>query len=75
MYRHVHRDQISFKDFFLPFGGQLSGSNCWIKLAELILWDKLEGDYAALFCKRFGAARVPGIGVIPWGPQPRRSRG
>jgi len=20
-------------------------------------------------------ARVPGIGVIPWGPQPRRSRG
>jgi hypothetical protein len=22
-----------------------------------------------------GGARVPGIGVIPWGPQPRRSRG
>jgi hypothetical protein len=25
MYRREHRDQLSFKDFFLPFGGQLSG--------------------------------------------------
>jgi hypothetical protein len=37
MYRFEHRDQLSFKDFFLPFGGQLSGDNRWIKLAELIL--------------------------------------
>jgi hypothetical protein len=36
MYRREHRDQLSFKDFFLPFGGQLSGDNRWIKLAELI---------------------------------------
>ena len=35
MYRREHRDQLSFKDFFLPFGGQLSGDNRWIKLAEL----------------------------------------
>ena len=39
MYRREHCDQLSFKDFFLPFGGQLSGENRWIKLAELILWD------------------------------------
>ena len=51
MYRHEHRDQLSFKDFFLPFGGQLSGDNRWIKLAELIPWDELEADYAAQFCK------------------------
>ena len=53
MVRHEHRDQFSFKDFFLPFGGQLSGDNRWIKLAELIPWDELEADYAAQFCKGF----------------------
>jgi IS5 family transposase len=49
MYRREHRDQLSFKDFFLPFGGQLSGDNRWIKLAELIPWDELEDDYASQF--------------------------
>jgi transposase, IS5 family len=42
MYLREQRDQLSFKDFFLPFGGQLSGDNRWIKLAELIPWDELE---------------------------------
>jgi hypothetical protein len=55
MYRHEHRDQLSFEDFFLPFGGKLSGDNRWIKLAELIPSDELEDDYAAMFCKGFGA--------------------
>jgi transposase len=59
MYRREHRDQFSFKDFFLPFGGQLSDDNRWIKLAELIPWDELEGDYASQFCKGFGAPAKP----------------
>ena len=59
MYRHEHRDQLSFKDFFLPFGGQLSDDNRWIKLAELIPWEELEVDYAAQFCKGFGAPAKP----------------
>jgi len=59
MYRREHRDQLSFKDFFLPFGGQLSGDNRWIKLAELIPWDELEDDYASQFCKGFGAPAKP----------------
>ncbi len=42
MYRRGHRDQLSFEDFFLPFGGKLAGENRWIKLAELIPWDDLE---------------------------------
>jgi transposase, IS5 family len=54
MCRREYRDQLLFKDFFLPFGGQLSGDNRWIKLAELIPWDELENDYAAQFCKGFG---------------------
>jgi IS5 family transposase len=36
MYGHEHRDQLSFVDFFLPYGGKLLGDNRWIKLAELI---------------------------------------
>ena len=59
MVRHEHRDQLSFKDFFLPFGGQLSGDNRWIKLSELIPWEELEIDYAAQFCKGFGAPAKP----------------
>jgi transposase, IS5 family len=59
MYRREHRDQLSFEDFFLPFGGELSGDNRWIKLAELIPWDELEDDYAAQFCKGFGAPAKP----------------
>jgi hypothetical protein len=59
MYRRGHRDQLSFENFFLPFGGKLSGDNRWIKLAELIPWDELEDDYAAQFCKGFGAPAKP----------------
>jgi transposase len=59
MYRREHRDQLSFEDFFLPFGGKLSGDNRWIKLAEMIPWDELEDDYAAQFCKGFGAPAKP----------------
>jgi IS5 family transposase len=59
MYRREHRHQLSFEDFFLPFGSKLSGDNRWIKLAEIIPWDELEDDYAAQFCKGFGAPAKP----------------
>jgi IS5 family transposase len=59
MYRRVPRHQLSFEDFFLPFGGKLSGDNRWIKLADLIPWDELEDDYASQFCKGFGAPAKP----------------
>ena len=59
MYRREHRHQLSLADFFLPFGGQLSRDNRWIKLAELIPWDELEDYYASQFCKGFGAPAKP----------------
>ena len=59
MYRREHRYQLSFEDFFLPFGGKLYGDNRWIKLAELIPWDELEDVYAAQFCNGFGAPAKP----------------
>jgi len=46
MYRCEYRHQLSFVNFFLPFGGKLSGDNRWINLAALIPWDELEDDYA-----------------------------
>jgi len=59
MYRREHRDQLSFRNIFLPFGGQLSGDNRWIKLADLIPLDELEDDYGAQFCKGFCAPAKP----------------
>ncbi len=43
----------------MSFGGKLSGDNRWIKLADLIPWDELGDDYAAQFCKGFGAPAKP----------------
>jgi transposase, IS5 family len=62
MYRHEHRVGSrlwAFKGLFLPFCGNLSGDNRWIKLAELIPWEHLEDDYASQFCKGFGAPAKP----------------
>jgi IS5 family transposase len=59
MYRREDRHQLSFEDFFLPFGGKLSGDNRWIKLADLIPWDELGDVYAAQFCKGFSAPAKP----------------
>jgi len=39
----------SLANFILPFGGQLSRDNHWIKLAEIIPWDELKDYYAAQF--------------------------
>ena len=57
--RREHRHQLSFEDFFLTFGGKLSGDNRWIKLAELIPWNELQDDYAAQFCKGCRAPAKP----------------
>jgi hypothetical protein len=52
MYRRATPEQPSFEDFYLPFGGKLSGENRWIKLAELIPWEAFESSYAAQFSER-----------------------
>lgn len=55
MYHRKNGNQRSVENFFLPFGGKLSGENRWVKLAELIPWDQLEHHYASKFSKGFGA--------------------
>jgi hypothetical protein len=48
MYRKRSRQQLTF-DFALPFGGTLRKENRWVILADLIPWDRIEDQYAALF--------------------------
>jgi hypothetical protein len=49
MYRKTPAGQISFADFYLPFGGTLDGNNRWVKLAALIPWEQFENEYAEKF--------------------------
>lgn len=49
MYRHKDRQtRYLFPDLF-PFGGRLDESNRWLRVAELIPWEKLEKEYAKHF--------------------------
>ena len=59
IYRREPRNQLSFEDFFLPFGGKLSGENRWVQLADLSPWDELEDGNASHFCKGFGVPAKP----------------
>ncbi|MBW2648102.1 MAG: IS5 family transposase [Deltaproteobacteria bacterium] len=54
MYRHNVK-QLSFEDFFLPFGGHLRGDNRWIKLSEQIPWELVEDIYVSKLRSDFGA--------------------
>src|SRR6056297_2738782 len=49
MYRKTPDSQLAFEDFYLPFGGKLSGSNRWVHLARMIPWDLVESFYAEQF--------------------------
>lgn len=49
MYRKPDTKQLSFKDFILPFGGHLDGGNRWVKLSQIIPWERFETQYADLF--------------------------
>lgn len=44
MYRS-ELDQPEFENFYLPFGGKLSGKNRWVKLAGLVPWEEVERCY------------------------------
>lgn len=55
MYRSNNPGQLSFVDFYLPFGGKLSGENRWVKLSERIPWEEIETLYAEQFSEGVGA--------------------
>ena len=45
MYHKDDTNQLKFKDFYLPFGGQLRSDNRWVVLSKHIPWDKIEQAY------------------------------
>jgi len=47
--------QLSFENFYLPFGGKLSGENRWVKLAQLIPWEEFEEQHAEQLREGMGA--------------------
>ena len=47
VYIKESKEQLMFKDFYLPFGGRLDVKNRWIQLANLISWD----DFRRRICK------------------------
>jgi transposase, IS5 family len=55
MYRTSPPGQLSFENFYLPFGGKLSSDNRWVKLSKLIPWETLEANYADQFSATMGA--------------------
>ena len=59
MYRDNRSGQLSFENFYLPFGGKLSGENRWVTLSNLIPWEKNESEYAEQFSKGIGAPAKP----------------
>jgi len=54
MYRKDNPNQLTFTDFYLPFGGQLRRDNRWVILAKQIPWDQIEGTYGEQFCQDNG---------------------
>ena len=59
MYRQSPTGQLSFENFYLPFGGKLSGANRWVRLAELVPWEIFESEYAEQFSQGQGAPAKP----------------
>jgi Transposase domain (DUF772). len=50
MYRkRLQEPQMTIEDFLLPFSGQLSAENRWVKLSKLMPWDMIEDIYAEKF--------------------------
>ena len=49
MYRTNDSDQLTFENFYLPFGGHLRSDNRWVILSGQIPWVHIEQVYGELF--------------------------
>ena len=49
MYRKDNARQLTFENFYLPFGGKLRSDNRWVVLAKQIPWSAIEAEYAGQF--------------------------
>lgn len=64
MYRGKDRETgYLFAELF-PFGGKLNPDNRWLRIAELIPWDELEGEYRKHFSEGKGRPALDGRLVL-----------
>ena len=56
MYRAKDRSENHLFKELMPFGGQLSEGNRWLKIKGLIPWGDLEREYASYFSGRWRPA-------------------
>jgi len=54
MYRKANPNQLTFENFYLPFGGHLCSNNRWVILSEQIPWQQIEEAYGQQFCSDNG---------------------
>jgi len=59
MYRKEDPRQLSFGDFYLPFGGHLRQDNRWVILAGQIPWQQIEEAYGQRFSENNGCPAKP----------------
>jgi len=57
--RYQPEPQIPLDEFYMAFGGRLSKSNRWVKLADMIPWDIVEKRYAEKFKSPVGNPAYP----------------
>lgn len=58
MYKKIDREQLSFEEFILPFGGKLLADNRWVKIAKLMPWDIIEDIYEKSFSPSEGRTSI-----------------
>jgi len=58
MIKYTSKQQISIKEFKLPFGGRLSPENRWVVLAGILPWDEMVSVYVKRMSKKMGRVAV-----------------
>ena len=59
MYKPIDKLQHSFLDFNQPMGLKMNPENRWIKMADMVPWDKFEAEYAQQFPNDTGNVAKP----------------
>ena len=58
MIKYTSESQLSIEEFKTPFQRKLSSKNRWVKLSQIVPWDKFASAYISMMNKGFGR---PGV--------------
>ncbi|MFO8162959.1 MAG: transposase [Desulfatiglandales bacterium] len=58
MVNYISENQLSIEEFKTPFRAKLSPENRWVKLSQVVPWDKFASAYMSMMDKGFGR---PGV--------------